>query len=106
MKKRKATSVQEVVAAAIPGADAELADFVLWARTCYPCGPVSAKELYRAAHRWQRALYRGRRLCDWCDRIVESDELLCARCARSFEIAREHRTPIFHEEASHAHARP
>ena len=89
--KRKATTVQDVVSAAIPGADASLAQFVLWSRTPFPVGQVSARDIFKAAYRWKRAIVRGRRLCDWCDRITGAEELLCAHCAAA--LSREKRTP-------------
>lgn len=76
----------DIVKAAIPGADQDLAQHVLWARTPFPIGAVSAHDLYRAASRYRRAIEQGLRLCDWCDRVC-GDELLCERCASALHAA-------------------
>ena len=75
------TTYLAVIQAAIPNADAELADFILWERTPFPCGPVSAQKLFRAASRFRRANKNNIRLCDWCDNKAQDGEYLCNGCA-------------------------
>ena len=78
-------SALAIVRAAIPGADVTLTQFILWERTPFPCGRVTARDLYRAASRLQRAKAAGRYLCDFCDRVVERNRDLCQRCAKALE---------------------
>lgn len=69
----------EIIRAAIPGADESLCDYVLWERTPYPFASLTAKDIYRAARRLQRAQDAGKRLCDLCDRVAVQG-YTCARC--------------------------
>ena len=46
---------EDVIKAAIPGADEFVCDHVLWGRTPFPMGKVTARSLYRAASRLRRA---------------------------------------------------
>jgi len=70
----------DIVRAAIPNADKGLADAILWGRTPFPVGKVTARELYEAAERFRRAEDHGVTLCDWCDRKTEDGRKLCRRC--------------------------
>lgn len=79
----------DIVRAAMPGASAADADFVLWARTPFPMGATSAREIYRAARRWHRACKAGHQLCDWCDRIAGPSGWLCASCEQDLRGGRE-----------------
>lgn len=72
----------QIVRAAIPGADESTADAILWGRTPYPFAPVTARDLYRAADRLQRATVRGFALCEFCDRRATRGSL-CADCDRA-----------------------
>lgn len=74
-------TVMSIVKAAIPNATPETADYILWARTPYPAGAVTAKFLYQAARRFHRATQRGKSLCTWCDREVPKLGDDCERCA-------------------------
>ncbi len=74
----------EVVRAAIPDADASLAEHILWARTPFPVGRVTVRSLYEAASRYRRAEYHRMRLCDFCDRRAEGDANLCRSCEKAF----------------------
>ena len=74
------TTFLSVVQAAIPSADAELCDFILWERTPFPCGPVSARSLFKTASRFHRAEKNKIRLCDMCDNQANSDTDFCDKC--------------------------
>jgi hypothetical protein len=82
-------SALDIVRAAIPKADMDLTRLILWERTSFPCGRVTARELYRAASRFDRAARHGRVLCDFCDRIPMDGKRLCARCDQALRIAVE-----------------
>lgn len=66
----------DVVRAAIPGANEDDADYILWSRTSYPMGSVDAKTIHKAASRLERARVNGFELCDLCDDKA-SDNGLC-----------------------------
>ena len=72
--------IQEIIKNAIPGATDEICEFVLWARTPFPCGGITAKELYQSASRFKRATNNGLRLCDMCDRIAMPKRCVCRKC--------------------------
>ena len=73
----------EVVRCAIPGADVQLAEFILWARTPFPVGRVTVRALYQAASRYRRAEYHRMRLCEFCDRRAEGGAWLCRSCEKA-----------------------
>jgi hypothetical protein len=75
---------EEVIRAAIPGADEPTVDHILWGRTPFPMGKITARSLYEAARRWDRACKSGRELCDFCDRPQVSGKFYCDRCAVAF----------------------
>lgn len=58
----------EVILAAIPGAEHDVVEHILWGRTPYPMGRVTARSLYKAASGWRRACANGIALCDHCER--------------------------------------
>lgn len=60
----------DCIRAAIPGASDQLCEHIVWGRTPFPFTKLSARDFYRAAHRFQRAEAKGIRLCDWCDNIA------------------------------------
>ncbi len=71
--------IKDIIKAAIPDASDSICEHILWGRTCYPVGKVTAKDLYRAADRFKRATAHSIRLCDFCDnRAVQGS--LCGRC--------------------------
>lgn len=70
----------DIIRAAIPGASDGDCDYVLWGRTPYPCGPVDARSLYRAARGAYRAGQKGLMLCDCCHRVALPDCSLCQLC--------------------------
>jgi hypothetical protein len=49
------TKIADVIKAAIPDADQSLCEHILWGRTPYPMGRVSARSLYQAASGFRRA---------------------------------------------------
>lgn len=77
----------QIVRNAIPGADDATCEHVLWGRTCFPMGRVTARDIYRAASRLVRANRSGIVLCDFCDR-PSVDKWTCAECAKALEPAR------------------
>lgn len=75
------TTYAAVIRAAIPDADESDIDHILWGRTPFPCRSVTARELYRAASGWRRAVAGGKRLCDHCHRLADdNDGWECLRC--------------------------
>lgn len=76
----------EIVRAAIPGASSGLCEHILWGRTPFPCGTVTARDLYRAASGFHRAMVKKVQLCDFCERTVEDDAYLCGRCANALSF--------------------
>lgn len=81
------TDARAIIRAAIPDADDGVCEVVLWGRTPFPFAPVSARELYRAAHGLARANRRGVQLCDFCPRPAGPTRWLCALCEKV--LARE-----------------
>lgn len=77
------TTFAEVIRAAFPGANAEDLEYVLWERTPYPMGKVSARSLYKAASGFRRACDHGLRLCELCDRLAAHGRWTCERCQSS-----------------------
>ena len=74
------TTIYEVIRAAIPEADGGLCEMILWGRTPFPAGRITARRLFRAASGWQRAQQQGYRLCEWCERRVWPSGWTCERC--------------------------
>lgn len=72
---------EKIIKAAIPNASTEYCDWLLWSRTSYPFGKVTAKNLYKAASRLNRAHKNGLRLCELCDNIAIQESSLCKRCS-------------------------
>lgn len=79
-----------IVRAAIPQADNDLVDHVLWGRTCFPFGRVTARDLYRAASRLARAQAGGHVLCDLCDNRALPTRYTCQQCAAALAQTRSH----------------
>jgi hypothetical protein len=69
----------DCIRAAIPDADAAPCDHIVWGRTPFPVGAVTARDYYKAASRWKRAQDHGIRLCDFCDNIAV-DGWNCQAC--------------------------
>jgi hypothetical protein len=74
-----------VVRAAIPQAQEELVNYILWERTPFPVGSVSARDLYRAANRWERARKNGLTLCPFCNNKMEPEKFHCVSCQKHFD---------------------
>lgn len=73
----------EIIRAAIPNATEELAEEILWGRTPFPIGRVSAKDLYKAASRFERAAKNEIALCDFCNNKVTGVYAVCDSCNKA-----------------------
>ena len=82
------TTAAEVVLAAIPDADKDVVDYVLWGRTPFPVGRVTARSLYKAASGFKRACDHKLRLCDHCHRPAMTGEWECSHCRAVLDQAR------------------
>ena len=71
---------EQIIKAAIPHATDRLMDYIVWGRTPFPCGPVSAKQLYKAASGYQRATANNIILCEFCDNKAPTGKYACDRC--------------------------
>lgn len=79
-------SAAQIVGAAIPGISEEDARDILWSRTSFPFGNVTARDLYRAASRAARAHRSGIELCDLCDNKGEPGERwACTSCRKALQ---------------------
>lgn len=72
--------VLDIVRAAWPSASPGDANWILWERTPYPMGRVSARYLYRSTASLVRANRNGIRLCDFCDNRAEAEGCMCRAC--------------------------
>jgi len=70
----------EIIKAAIPNADDELCEYIMWTRTSYPFDTITPKVLFSAARRFKRASDNKIKLCELCDRIADFDNCVCAKC--------------------------
>jgi len=68
----------QIIRAAIPDANDSLCEHILWGRTPYPMGRITARSLYRAADRFRRAQENGVQLCSFCDNAA--DGMACRKC--------------------------
>lgn len=82
-------NAEQIIKAAIPSATDELINYIVWGRTPFPFGPVSAKHLYKAASGYQRAMANNISLCELCDNKVPTGEYTCDRCESVLEKARK-----------------
>ena len=71
----------EIIRKAIPKASDELCEDILWSRTSYPAGKLTAQVLYKAANRFLRAYKNKIRLCDLCDTEALPGYYNCITCA-------------------------
>ena len=69
----------EIIRAAIPSAPIDLCEHILWNRTSFPMGKVSAKGLFKAASGFERANKNGMVLCDLCSRPAKNG-FVCDVC--------------------------
>ena len=83
------TSIQDVIRAAIPGAPKDLCEFILWERTSYPFGRLTAQKIFKAASGFARAGANGRALCEMCRRLSVPQKFLCERCQSALDNAQE-----------------
>jgi len=72
--------IRTIIRAAIPDATDEVCEWILWERTPFPVGAISARSVYRAAARVRRAAAGKKRLCELCDRLAEPGKWICHRC--------------------------
>ena len=80
-------NIQQIIKAAIPDADETVCDLILWERLPYPFAKLTAKDIYKAAHRFKRVAAKGGRLCDFCEKLVERDNRTCDICKNSLSNA-------------------
>lgn len=73
-------TVIDCVRAGWPGATEDIAEYIIWSRTPYPCGAITAKTIYKAASTARRANDHGIRLCDFCDNPATENGMVCKRC--------------------------
>ena len=79
-RKGRRKLMSQIIRAAMPSASDADCEHVLWGRTPYPVGSVTARSLYLAASRYRRACANGIRLCDFCDNVAVGDEWACRHC--------------------------
>ena len=80
---------EQIIKAAIPDANDDIVEHILGGRTSFPMGKVTARDIYKAAYRYRRALRNHIRLCDFCDNVVSGDDWYCTSCAPAFSQATE-----------------
>ena len=79
--------IQQVIRAAIPDATTEDCEWILWERTPYPCGGITARSIYKAASQFIRAVRNHLQLCVECHNKVSEGRCLCDKCQKGLEIA-------------------
>jgi len=73
--------LKEIIRKAIPTASDALCEHLLWSRTPFPFSQITARMLYKAAHRYKRVQEKGLVLCALCNRITDPEiGCVCARC--------------------------
>lgn len=85
--------IYAIIRSAIPNATDEICEHILWGRTTYPMGVITARSLYGAAKRFDRANKKNIRLCDFCDRIVRENRTecdICAQCRKALLTTNDH----------------
>ncbi len=83
-------TIQEIVRAAYPAATDSECQHILFGRTSYPFGIVTARELYKAASRYARAKGSKIKLCDFCNSMARIDDV-CMGCWHKLDRARKFR---------------
>lgn len=73
-------NAEAIIRSAIPGADDDLVEHVLWGRTPFPCGAINARSLFKAASGFRRACTNKRQLCDFCHNMVTTHRWTCDPC--------------------------
>jgi hypothetical protein len=77
-------TLSSIIQAGYPCATDEDITYILWSRTPYPIGAVTAKSLYNASRRVWRAHTHNIRLCDCCNNRASRGRILCKKCAKLF----------------------
>lgn len=78
----------EIIHAAVPDASDDFCHHVLWGRTPFPCGVITAQSLYKAATSLNRANANGIHLCDHCHNLAMENEWMCKQCADALTLVR------------------
>lgn len=65
----------------------EVVDHIVWGRTPFPFKEITAKHLYKAAHRFKRANDNNIILCDFCDNKAVID-YTCKKCRKALDRAK------------------
>lgn len=79
--------IQQVIRAAIPDATTEDCEWILWERTPYPCGGITARSIYKAASQFIRAVRNHLQLCEHCHNKVPEGKFTCDKCQRALDKA-------------------
>lgn len=82
--------IYDVIRAAIPEADDNLCEWILWERTPFPF-TLTVRGLWTVSWRMKRVFDKGLKLCELCDRLAEEDNSLCKPCSKHFK-ERAHET--------------
>jgi hypothetical protein len=81
-------NIAQIITNAIPDVDEKGIDYIMWERTPYPCGSLTARDLYTIARRTQRAYFNKIRLCDFCNRKIDiKKETLCVNCSKKMNAS-------------------
>lgn len=81
------SNVLEICRAAKADADEDWSQHILWGRTPFPCGSITAQSLYRAASGQARAERNGLVLCDLCEAIAAPGSSTCRQCDAALKQA-------------------
>ena len=73
-------TIAEIVSTVNPNATKEDMEYIVWTRTPFPFGILSVKILYEETSRYFRAKKNNIRLCDFCDNIAMSGDIVCKKC--------------------------
>ena len=77
-------TIEQVIKNAIPDATKSEMVYILWFRTPFPCGSITARSLYKAAPAYLRAYNNDVKLCEWCHNKVDT-KTLCSRCQKALK---------------------
>ncbi len=73
-------NVIDIVHVVNPKASQDDVEEIVWSRTPYPFGMPSAKSFYKEVTRFYRAKKNGIRLCDFCNNIAMTGDIVCNKC--------------------------
>jgi len=82
-------SPYQIVQTALPDAPGWLVNDVIWSRTPFPIGKVTARQFWKAANGLRRAQEHGLVLCEMCHRVAVPGDYLCGRCRDAMVINRK-----------------